>query len=181
MTLARAWGGQAFRASAATLVAPAAILIALAVSAGGGGLGGLGSLGQLFTGPPPPTEVVTNAGAESDLTSGETVVLAPAPAAAPATGAAIRGTTGGGGVVRAPGPSPGPIAEIGPPPGGVTPVAPRQPLPPVRRPPPRRPGMVERIGDSAKGVTNELPGPIGPTVGSLIDQVVGACRQVSCP
>src|SRR5918999_2337135 len=66
--LVRSWLGQALRATGAAVVVPAAILVALSVSAiGGSGLGGLGGLSQVVSGP---------AVAGSDLTvdSGDTEI-----------------------------------------------------------------------------------------------------------
>ncbi|MEA2386705.1 MAG: hypothetical protein QOJ22_879, partial [Thermoleophilaceae bacterium] len=52
MDLVRSWLGQALRATAAAVVVPVAILLALSLSAvGGSGLGGLGALAQVVSGP----------------------------------------------------------------------------------------------------------------------------------
>jgi hypothetical protein len=180
MTLAREWVGGVFRASAATLVAPAAILLAVALSATGGGLQGLGSLGELISGPAPRADVEASVGAQNELAGGETVVLAP-PVVAPAGASRVgSGVSGGGGAVGAPAPTGGPIAEVQPPSSAPGPGVPAPRVPP-QPPAPRQPSVVEDLGDSAKGVTEALPGPLGPTVNGLLDQVVGTCRELSCP
>ncbi|HWH43306.1 MAG TPA: hypothetical protein VNT32_01110 [Thermoleophilaceae bacterium] len=184
MGLVRSWIRGASTALGFSVALPAAILVAAAgVAVGGGGLGSLGSIGQLVTGPRAPDAGIGAIGG----------ALAADPASLPGgltelAGAGLGGgdagertdTPPGGGERDTPGrdreprdpgdgPSPGPGPAPGPsdPGGGGGGPAPA--------------GPVRQIGDVAKSVTDQLPGPIGPLAGGAVDEVVKAGEQLLAP
>jgi hypothetical protein len=192
--LVKSWLGQALRATGAAIVVPAAILVALSLSAiGGGGLGGLGSLSQVVAGPRVagsdlPTEN-GNTKIDHAVTQLATAGAAPTPAGstlqrgahAPGIGGppgapAPRGTAPGPGGGGSPGGG-GPPGNVGPPGGGNggggggggggNP------------PPPEPPGIVESTGDAVKNVTAGTP--VAPTVEDAVDGLVETCRGLRCP
>jgi hypothetical protein len=188
MDLGRAWAAGALRASAATLLAPLAIVVALAVVALGGGLGGLGSLRQLVAGPPVPSAggspsfaAPSARGHRGGSHSLPVIPAGSAPAAAapaprtrhrggpqahveppasrvPSSGGSPGGGGGGGGNAG----------------GGSSPAPP----PPGEKP---QPSPARQLGDQAKQVTGQLPAPAGPAAGQIIDTVVNTADQVLPP
>lgn len=176
MDLVGSWIRGASAALGFSVALPAAILVAAAgVALGGGGLGGIGSIGQLVSGPRAPdagAEAIGGAlSADPASLPGGPVELASAgiDGSAPGAGADVPGrdrdTDPGGRDPRDPpdrvGPDPGPGPGPGPgnPGGGGG-----------GGPPPG--GPARQIGDTAKSVTDRLPGPLGPLAGEAIDEAV---------
>ncbi|MEA2170552.1 MAG: hypothetical protein QOF76_3852 [Solirubrobacteraceae bacterium] len=194
MDLLRHWRRRTFGAAAGALIVPVAIVAAaLAVGLGGGGLGGLASIGQALNGPKLPSGAPSTARAHAGeagrilrrVRGGGRTIGANAPAAtsaAPATGAAPGGGSNGtpGGV-----PTPNPTATTGPvktPTPGRTPVPIRTPIPTQATAPPPvvastpTPSVIRQVGDSVKGITNQVPvvnQPAGQVVDLLVQTVEG--------
>src|SRR5436309_6683406 len=107
MRLAQAWRRRGMWATAATLVVPGTLAVAVAVTLLSGGLRGLGAAGQVVTGPSIPDSALTG----THLRSRSPARLPTVPAARPAPVA---------GAVAAPA-APGATAPAGRPPLAVAP------------------------------------------------------------
>ncbi len=190
MDLVRSWLGQALRATGAAVVVPAAILVALSLTAiGGGGLGGVGALSQIVSGP-------QEAGSEVSVDDGDSEIGdALTQLAASGTGnlAEPQGTFPGAG--PAPGPGGGDVPAGGLPPSGggrppgggdgIEPIPPGgggggggTPTPP-QPPAPQQPGIVEGVGQTVTDVTSGTP--LSPTVEDAVDGLVELCGRLGCP
>jgi hypothetical protein len=187
--LVRSWLGQALRATAAAVVVPVAILLALSLSAvGGSGLGGLGALAQVVSGPQVAGSDVTVDDGDSEIADAVTQLAAggpgtpsgPAPDGTPSPG--TPGTPGGPPSGQLPPPSGGGGDPTGPgdidggrPPGDGGGGDPPPPPPP----PPPGPGVIEGAGQGLKDVTSGTP--VGPTVEDAVDGLVETCARLGCP
>lgn len=162
MFLVRAWRRELLGGLAAALIAPAALVGALAVLAVAGGFAGLGALGQVFAGPSLSAAVPGEApGTHARRPVTSTVLLAlaasghgssrPAGAVAPKPGAPA---------ARAPQarPAPGVGSGRGARPGTGSP-------PPARRPSPAAPAhptLTDQLVGTGASASSQLPGPAGP-------------------
>jgi hypothetical protein len=191
MDLVKSWLGQALRATGAAIVVPAAIIVALALTAlgDGGGLGSLGSLSQIVSGPQAAGSDVSVDDGEAEIADAVTQLAAsdPASAVAPVAGTGPGDPNGGvndpvgtpptGTDPRGDGSPPGdgaPPPENGPGDGGNTPP-PSEPPPPD----PPDPGAVGGIGERVKDVTEGTP--VAPTVEDAVDTLVETCGRLGCP
>jgi hypothetical protein len=189
MPLARAWRRQLFGASAAALLAPGAILAALAVLALGGGIGGLGSFGQLLTGPLIPASSSRSAAAVAAVRA---AASAPAPAVPPVLAAPARPR----GVLL--------VATVHyvQPRVRTVPLVPRTvvPAPPTHRvapvktvtqtavapaPPPATPtqssGLLGTVLSAGASVAAKLPGPVGSLGTSILNAVSSTLGKLLPP
>jgi hypothetical protein len=189
--LVRSWLGQALRATGAAVAVPAAILVALSLTAvGGSGLGGLGALSQIVSGPGVAGSDVAVDDGETEIDDAVTQLAASDPGGAVGapgvtTGAPGQGP-GGGDVPGARTPTPGgggggdtpgggDIDGPAPPGGGGGGGAPAPPEPP----PPQQPGVVQGLGQT---ITDTTAGtPVAPTVEDAVDGLVELCGRLGCP
>jgi hypothetical protein len=174
-------------ATGASLLAPAAILLAAAVIAvGTGGLSSLGSLGQVAAGPSLP-ETSTGAGrhperslAQEGIVGGGVRATGSVPGVG-AIGAIAAGAAAG--VPPATGVAPPasvpPRAERRPrrrprvPPTAGRPTAPAPPArPPVGRRPGRLTGVVGQLEETARGLGKQL-GPLAPVTENILNLLLG--------
>ena len=190
MDLVKSWLAQASRATGAAIVVPAAIIVALALTAvgDGGGLGSLGSLSQIVSGPQVAGSDVSVDDGDSEIGDAVTQLAAsdPASTGSPVTGTAPGDTNGGvndlsgapptGTVPGGNGTPPGdgaPPPQNGPGDGGNEP--PSEPPPPE----PPDPGVVGGVGEGVKDVTEGTP--VAPTVEDAVDTLVETCGRLGCP
>jgi hypothetical protein len=185
MGLAEAWRRRLYASVALAVLAPAALLVTLALLAVGDGSFSLASLGQAVSGPSaPPTVAAPALGLGPGSRSGRPTARSPGSsvaggtllAAAPGPGRGVstkrggspfshpRGGTGGGGGGR------GGSGGGGGSGGSGGPHHPRSPA---------HGTAVDRIVGTVTPVTSALPAPVGPvatqvvkTVGSVGDQVL---------
>lgn len=197
MSLGRVWRQELFRASAAALLAPGAVLAALVVLAVGGGFGALGSLGQAFAGPSLPLAKSTHAlgGARSNRGHASAVLVALAPrrpapsvtrstAPAATTGPSPGHSTqptgsshhGGGSTGSGPPSNPGGPGSPGSP---GTPGTPPPPTAPPPTSPPHPSTLIDGVVALGTSVTEKVPGPIGAlatqtlkSVGQTLDGII---------
>ena len=168
---------------------PVAIIVALSLTAiGGSGLSGLGALSQVVSGPRAAGSDLTVDNGDAEIGSAVTQLAAGGPDAGVAPGAPNAltgpGSGGGGGGGEAPGVTPVPPGG-GEGPGGGAPAPPGGggggggiPAPPAP-PEPGEPGVVEGLGQTVTGVTDDTP--VGPTVEDAIDGLVEVCGRLGCP
>jgi hypothetical protein len=190
MSLGREWRQELFRASAAALVTPAAVLGALLVLALSGGFGALGSLGQAFSGPRLPRFGYSAAGANRAPRATHVTAAQRVAAAVPGPRPAGPARTAGGGTPTKSGPHQPPRGKPGTPgaPGAPgtpgTPGPPNTPGPPggppePPSPPAHTPTLVDRVVSLGTSVTERVPGPVGAlatqtlqSVGHTLDGVI---------
>lgn len=193
METVRTWARWTSTALGASLLVPAAIVVVAAgVAVGGSGLGGFHALGQLIDGPRDPLGAVETLGeVERDLARERaaevaSAAIAPRPAR---TGERHAGGNGrraggdgersGGGERQAPPRRERPGNDGG---GVVTP-------PPADgggdagggaggEQPARQPGVLQPLRDGAGSLVQQLPEPVQPIAGELVDRVVDLGEQV---
>ena len=176
-----------FGAAGATVVAPAAIVLAaLAVGFAGGGIQGLGALGQTLTGPELPLAAVAGRAeieqrqgdrgsrllAAAEQAREERAARARRPGAPAAAPTAPRKRSGGGTDRRQRRPSSG---------GGKRPPAGQPQPPPQTTPPPPEPepSVIRQTGDQVKRVVEPVP-VVGETGAAVVEQLVTTADEV-CP
>jgi hypothetical protein len=184
------WRRRAFGAAGATVIAPAAVILAaLAVGVGGGGLKGIGSLGQALTGPELPVAAAseaTQSERERRADAGSKLLSAAEDARERRERRLADTTPGGtgdpttGGTPRQPGRS-NPGAGTG---GGSEPQPRPQPDPgprpqPEPTPPPQQPSVVRETGDEVKKVVEPVP-VVGETGAAVVEELVTTADEV-CP
>lgn len=186
MDLLRVWYRRLAGGAALALVIPVAVVGAgLAVGIAGGGFGGVAALGQALTGPAlpgiTPAPVAGPRGADPQRLLDRALPPAAAGSAAGAPGAPTTprrdgsGSPGGGGGGGGTGePEPG----GGTAPGGSPPAVPAPGPGPTPAPTP--PSTVRQVGETVKGVTNQVP-VAGPVAGQVVDTVVGVADQLPLP
>lgn len=177
MELVRTWVRWTSTALGAALLLPGAVMIVAAgVAIGGGGLGGIGALGQLVEGPRDPLATLAALDpADDTLAADPSALIAAAPAEDLASTGGDRGAPGGSDGGGQPGGDNGGGGDDEPegggtPGGGDGPGAPTT-TPPKREPEPER-GPLQPVEDGAGQVVEQLPEPVGPLSGDVIDQVV---------
>jgi hypothetical protein len=182
MGLARAWARQLYGASGAALLAPGAIVLALALLGFAGGFGQLGALGQAFTGPSVPAGgslTATSFGPGHEKIAGPPLVRAATTAAgvaASAAGPARRATThrigtgtrtSAGTETVSSGPASGSTGTRtgsgftgGKPTGGGSGSGGGTP-----------PSLVNSVIKVGTGVTKQVPGPVGGAATQVLNSV----------
>lgn len=158
------------------------MIVAAGVAIGGGGLGGIGALGQLVEGPRDPLATLAALDpADDTLAADPSALIAAAPAedlastggGAPGDrGGSGGGERGGGGDREQPGGGGGGDTPDGD--GGGDPGA------PTITPPTREPGSgpLQSVEEGTGEVVEQLPEPVGPLSGDVIDQVVDLGEQL---
>lgn len=191
MELVRTWVRWTSTALGAALLVPGAVMIVAAgVAIGGGGLGGIGALGQLVEGPRDPLAAVAALDPADDTLAADPSALITTTASEDfaSLGDGSGGAPGGGGggadgdeTPRAENPGgDGDGGDGGGSPGGGDAPADGEgpgtsPSPPTRE---REPGPLDPVDDGAGGAVEQLPEPVGPLSGDVIDQVVELGEQL---
>ncbi|HEY3189329.1 MAG TPA: hypothetical protein VGJ70_17720 [Solirubrobacteraceae bacterium] len=162
MRLAQAWRRRGMWATAATLVVPGALAIAVAVTLLGGGLRGFGAAGQVVTGPAVPETSLADSHVRQrspvrlpTVPSRRPLLATSAPAGAPA-GPRVAAPTGGAPLAIAPQrrrvtPVSAPSRQTSPPPASSSPASPPRPANPVRD-----------TGEQVAQTVGTVPAPAGP-------------------
>ncbi|HEV3230198.1 MAG TPA: hypothetical protein VGY97_12035 [Solirubrobacteraceae bacterium] len=177
MGVTRTWLAETLRASAATMLVPGGILVALATVAVGGGLGGLGSLGQLVSGPrlpglAQPTAPAAAHGATATRRAASLPIV-PASRAFRSLGGAPRRARRGSGRVRS---SPGHGHARGP--GAVRqPVSGGRPVGVPGSGPGGRSGSGSGSGGQGSSPGPGSPPPAGPGPGTPVPSPSGVIQQ----
>jgi hypothetical protein len=189
MELLGHWRRRAFGAAGATVIAPAAVILAaLTVGVAGGGLKGLGSLGQALTGPQLPVAAAseTTKKARSKQANEPSRLLAEAENAREQTDQRLARSqpdqTSTGPTARTPGREPGSGNTPGTRPGGNTnnPPASGGGQPP--QPPPQgnpEPSVIRQTGNQVKGVVEPVP-VVGETGAAVVEELVTTADEL-CP
>lgn len=195
--LVRTWVRWTSTALGASLLVPAAVMVVAAgVAVGGGGLGGIGALGQLIDGPRNPLPVAQALSPADDTLAADPSALITS-SIGPGDGAAAGGggdgggapSTGGdrGGSGGSPGGgAPGGDGGGGGDPGGGGGGTPGsgggggdpQPGTGGDLPSTSTPAPLQGIENGTEDVVEQLPRPVGPISGDVIDQVVELGEQV---
>lgn len=179
MELVRTWVRWTSTALGAALLLPGAVMIVAAgVAVGGGGLGGIGALGQLVEGPRDPLATLAALDpADDTLAADPSALIASAPPGdLGSTGGGSGGVRGGSEGGGQPGGDNGGGRDESGGGGGGTPGGGDGPGAPITTPPKREPepgsGPLQPVEDGAGQVVEQLPEPVGPLSGDVIDQVV---------
>jgi hypothetical protein len=190
MGLIRLWRRELMRASAATLLVPAALL-GLALAVAGTGLGGLGALRELVAGPDTlePAAVVARPTARGPRAGLPAVPIAVAAASTSGVGVKVgsgpapgggRGGGGGGGSVGPGGGGGRPTTPASRPGGGSNGSGAGNPgaggSPPPAHPAPSpspvpAPGPVQSATQAVQQTAGSLPAPVGPAASDAVGTV----------